>query len=343
MEEQHIPEQPQQPEETPKRFSFQRRFPAFRELTVALSILVLIFGVTYIPDILEKARDARTRSASDIDSAMQQPASTEGRVTFDDINLEARSVYVYDVRDDKVLFSKNADATVPLASVTKLMTALVAHELLDMNGSVYVGMDAILQDGDSGFSKDEAFTTQNLLDLTLINSSNDGAYALAAAAGGSVFASGDKALTFVDAMNIRAREIGLTSTTFRNPTGLDLSTTTSGADGSAKDMATLMTYLISTYPSVLEETKVAHTLVANTAGATHIAENTNKAVTNIPGLIASKTGYTELAGGNLVVAFDAGLDHPVVIAILGSSVNGRFNDVKQLAAAAVTAVLQNEQ
>ena len=59
---------------------------------------------------------------------------------------------------------------------------------------------------------------------------------------------------------------------------------------------------------------------------------------NIAGVLASKTGYTTLAGGNLVVAFDAGLNHPVIVAVLGSSYNGRFSDVTTLIEAAKAAL-----
>jgi D-alanyl-D-alanine carboxypeptidase len=58
--------------------------------------------------------------------------------------------------------------------------------------------------------------------------------------------------------------------------------------------------------------------------------NTNKAIDLLPNVIASKTGFTDLAGGNLVVAFDAGIAHPIIIAVLGSSFDGRFDDMTKL-------------
>ncbi len=65
-------------------------------------------------------------------------------------------------------------------------------------------------------------------------------------------------------------------------------------------------------------------------GFLHPAENTNEYVNTIPGLQGSKTGYTELAGGNLAIVFDAGLDHPIAIVVLGSTLEGRFEDVDAL-------------
>ena len=67
----------------------------------------------------------------------------------------------------------------------------------------------------------------------------------------------------------------------------------------------------------------------------HKTKNTDELVNEIPGLIAGKTGYSDLAGGNLAVIFDAGFDHPLAVVVLGSTSEGRFNDVKQLVAAAV--------
>ncbi len=87
----------------------------------------------------------------------------------------------------------------------------------------------------------------------------------------------------------------------------------------------LTAYLLRTKPELLAKTK---DLVVSTdsLNASHIAENTNALVGMIPGLIASKTGYTDLAGGNLVIAFDAGIGHPAVVVVLGSTKDERFSD-----------------
>ena len=73
--------------------------------------------------------------------------------------------------------------------------------------------------------------------------------------------------------------------------------------------------------------------VYNSAGAYHEAFNTNELVGDIPNLLGSKTGFTDLAGGNLTIAFDAGFDRPIIITVLGSTREGRFDDVATLIAA----------
>ena len=60
------------------------------------------------------------------------------------------------------------------------------------------------------------------------------------------------------------------------------------------------------------------------------ARNTNQETGKFPLLIASKTGYTDLAGGNLALAFDAGFNRPIIIVVLGSSYEGRFADAEKL-------------
>ncbi len=82
--------------------------------------------------------------------------------------------------------------------------------------------------------------------------------------------------------------------------------------------------------------------IYNTDGEYHDAINTNDIVSRIPNLIGSKTGYTDLAGGNLTVAFDAGFDRPIIITVLGSSREERFTDVLKLVNAVQEAVTIEE-
>lgn len=243
---------------------------------------------------------------------------------FEEVPLIAKSAIVYNATKQETLFDKNAQAQLPLASLTKMMLALVAIETLADDALIPITSTALAAEGDTGLRSGEEWGLQNLIDATLIPSSNDGAYALALASGnGSVE-------TTVASMNKRAREIGLANTYFLNPTGLDESPTMAGAYGSARDMAFLLSYLALTEPAVLDGTTRDGMLLASENGIEHTAVNTNTALGQIPGLIGGKTGYTELAGGNLAVVFDAGLGRPIVIVVLGSTQEGRFDDVRAL-------------
>ena len=94
-------------------------------------------------------------------------------------------------------------------------------------------------------------------------------------------------------------------------------------------MAMLFEYALKNYPEVLEATRYKNLHFASTEKI-YSVENTNVIVDQIPNLIASKTGYTDLAGGNLIIAFDAGLGRPIIITVLGSTEEGRFADVLKL-------------
>jgi D-alanyl-D-alanine carboxypeptidase len=116
---------------------------------------------------------------------------------------------------------------------------------------------------------------------------------------------------------------------FTNETGLD-EKDASGGYGTARDMAYLIAWALHNDPHLFEATTEESASFTSLSDKTHIAKNTDEIVNKIPSLIASKTGYTELAGGNLAIAFDAGLQRPIVVVVLGSSIEGRFKDVETL-------------
>ncbi|MEK7136063.1 MAG: hypothetical protein AAB821_00505, partial [Patescibacteria group bacterium] len=107
-------------------------------------------------------------------------------------------------------------------------------------------------------------------------------------------------------------------------------TSLGGSYGSVRDMALLMSYIIKEKPNLMTVSTKPSISSKSATGQTYFGSNTNDIVGKIPGLIASKTGYTLSAGGNLAVAFDAGLAQPIVIVVLGSTKDGRFTDVLAL-------------
>lgn len=260
---------------------------------------------------------------------------------FKDIELEAKAVYVLDVNKNTSLFAIAEEVQLPLASITKLMTVATVSQYVDPTDTIVIEYASLDEEGDSGLLANEEWTARDLIDFTLMVSSNDGAHALAASAGSikrirdSTDAKTPKA-AFVREMNALAEEIGLKQTYFLNETGLDPNTITSGGYGSAKDSAYLMAYLFENKPELIESTsKPVREFISNSQFV-HVATNTNEVIGSIPSLIASKTGFTDLAGGNLVIIFDAGINRPIVISVLGSSKEGRFNDIKKLVAATIT-------
>jgi serine-type D-Ala-D-Ala carboxypeptidase (penicillin-binding protein 5/6) len=306
------------------------KIPVAQQLLLLGVIMLLIFSTTITPKIFALVQKSDNIPASLPESTLNvQNTSDETSKPFEEITLAGKAAYVYDIANQKVLFAKNEDEPLPLASVVKLMTALVAEEILSEKDSVPIDNLSIRQDGDSGLSEGEVFDRLSLSDYVLMSSSNDGAFALASVAGDALMPN-QGASAFVQAMNIRAKEIGLTNTHFKNPTGLDIGRYESGADGTAKDMALLMEYIVQNEPNILSFTQEDEARVWSESGQYHDAENTNYYIDKIPGLLGSKTGYTDLAGGNLVIAFSVGLNRPIVAVVLGSTHQERFTDTLRL-------------
>lgn len=252
---------------------------------------------------------------------------------YANLDILAQSVYVFDVKENKALFARNENFELPLASLTKVMTAITALSIIPDGTLIPITKEFLEQEGDSGLYAGEKWPLQKLLRLTLVESSNDGAYAVASAAG--AFDAGTENLengrqNFIEKMNEKAVELSLTETRFFNPTGLDESASISGGYGSARDITKLFAYAVKTYPEIFTATREKELELQSADELNHHVLNTNANVDNIPNLIASKTGYTDLSGGNLVIAFNADFNRPIVIAVLGSTQEGRFEDVEKL-------------
>jgi D-alanyl-D-alanine carboxypeptidase len=255
------------------------------------------------------------------------------------IDITAKSAYVYDVVGKQVLYRKNELKQLPLASLTKLMMALTAAELLPRDADIKIKKEFLEEDGDNGLLANESWKLSDLLDFSLVVSSNDGARSIASVIGAMQLDSKDFELgrkEFIRKMNQKAQELGLSQTYFVNESGLDVGNT-SGGYGTAVDIANLLRYTIENKPQILEATRYKK-LSIDSEDKEHTATNTNKEVDDIPGLIASKTGFTDLAGGNLAVAFDASMGRPIIVVVLGSTQDGRFKDVQKLVNASLETI-----
>jgi len=294
-------------------------------LGVGLAFFICAFLL--LPVALRESRPADTASATEVAVAEAPPAPV-----FEAPELEAQAAVVYDLATDTELFAQNPEAQLPLASLTKIMTALTARETLTGEEAVVIGEKTLKADGDGLLKTGDKWSLHSLLDWTLVRSSNDGAVAIASAWEAVAEARGENATSsadFVAAMNARAKELGLTQTYFLNETGLDLNEEVSGAYGSARDMTRLFATAVREFPEAFEATRYRELVIDSPRGS-YKTKNTNSEVETIPGLIASKTGFTDLAGGNLVILFDAGPNHPIAISVLGSTQEGRLADVAKL-------------
>lgn len=262
---------------------------------------------------------------------------------FADITLESRAVYVHDLATNETVFSRNENVRLPLASIVKLMTALVARSTMNGSAMVTLTQDDLSLEGDTGLHPGERWRMEDLLEMMLLVSSNDAAHAIAGFVGSNGQSSNDVSMArenFIQKMNTFAQELGFTTMEFFNETGLDFEgKTRNGGYGSAREVAVLISALWKNYPEVIESTAQKDAHIFSQDAIDHGLINTNEITGRIPGLIASKTGYTDLTGGNLAIIFDIGINHPVVAVVLGSSYKGRFDDMAKI----VSAVLAREQ
>jgi D-alanyl-D-alanine carboxypeptidase len=254
-------------------------------------------------------------------------ANTE--IYFEHLPIQAKAVYIYDTETQKVIWSKNEHVPLPLASITKVMTAVTALDKIGRNSIVTIGSGDLSTEGTSSLEIGEKWRADDLVSLMLVESSNDAAEALGRTLGGSP--------AMLAMMNKRAEDQGLYDTKFGNVTGLDMSEL-AGAYGSAENAAKMFVDAVGRYPDIFEKTAFKSYNVTSESGIYHTATNTDIVIGNISGFIASKTGYTDLAGGNLVFTMNAGLTHHIVIAILGSTKEGRFSDAVLLSNAVIKAM-----
>jgi len=319
--------------------STPRQFPVFWQLGILVLLLCGMFASTLMAWLrvpgMEDSWVERTPSA--------QPTSllTTSIPALNEVSILAEQAFVYDVMTGRVLYQKNPDEIVPLASITKLMTALIAEELLAGEEIVTITPTTTNQPHGSGLTAGEQLTVRALLDYSMIASANDAAYALASAVGQHVLNNGQEEV-FVEIMNLRAQELELPSLRFYNATGLDETPTKNGGYGTARDISFLMAYLYREYPEILQSSTALQSQIPNSSGGYHNAQNTNRVINTIPNIIGSKTGYTDLAGGNLTIIYDAGFNRPIIITILGSTFFGRFDDMVTLIEAVTESFVQAE-
>jgi len=244
---------------------------------------------------------------------------------YSNISIRAKSAIVKDLNTGEIIYSKSPDSPMPLASINKVMTALVATIESNSDQDVFISQMALMTEGEDFLRLGERFSLKDLLEFMLVKSSNDGAAAIAQA-----FEFNSPGVSFVGKMNEIANKIGMNNTYFLNETGLDENLVTAGSFGTSRDVATMMEFALKNYPEILYSTKEIDIKTRSKNGIQHQATNTNGIISELGNMVASKTGFTDLAGGNLAVIVDPALNKPVAIVVLGSTFEGRFDDVLKL-------------
>ncbi len=223
--------------------------------------------------------------------------------------LESEAWIAVDAASGSTLLEFNADEERAMASVTKLMTALVVRAHADLDDRVRISeAAAAVGEAEVGLVAGEVWSVRDLLAAVLVRSGNDAAHALAEYVGGSIAG-------FADQMNQMAADMGLEHSNFANPHGLD----DEGHYTSARDLTVMAeAVLADNVLAQLTRTGIVR-FKPSPEGVSRITTNTNRLLNRYPGVIGLKTGYTGKAGRVLVSA--AEIEGQTIIAVVMGSEN----------------------
>lgn len=230
-------------------------------------------------------------------------------------SLTAAGAIVLDLSDNKTLYSKNSSLRLPIASTTKIMTALVGSEFYKLDDVLTVSTQDLVGGSSMGLKIGEKITFRDLLYGMLLNSGNDAAFTVADNYPGGV-------LSFVAAMNQKAKNLNLQNTHFTNPAGFD----DPNHFSSAADLS-IIAKQASENQNILNVVGTKQSVVASVDKTIiHNLQNINKLL-GVDGVIGFKTGYTPAAKENLVSLIQR--DHGRVLSVVLGSTD-RFGETEKL-------------
>lgn len=297
-------------------------------LTVIFIILFWVFELklekdsSYISPLPDFLVLAKNKQATLLDLWFPFSINSLGKVYgngFDLEKLTAKTVLVYDLSTDKVIFAKEAKVRRPMASLTKIMTAIIALENKKMDDTYNVENADLVGEDSMGLTAGEKLSMEELLYGLLLPSGNDAAETLA----GNYTEGGREG--FIHAMNEKVKALGLSDTHFSNPSGLQ-------GDGeqytTAYDLLVMTRYALDNFPVFQKTAETKYYRIGETSGHKefNLLNETNLLET-YPGVKGVKTGYTPEAGYCLVTYLDYG-GHRIIGIILNSE--NRRMEMKQL-------------
>jgi len=252
-----------------------------------------------------------------------------------DLKVWAGSTVAIDVDSGTILHYDEGQKRTQIASLTKMMTAILAMERIkDLNEEVTLTKEALLQPGtvvgcptsticqSNRLYTGEKVRVVDLLKAMLMNSANDAATAIGIYIAGS-------ADGFAEMMNAKAKEIGLTDTNFCTPSGLEIDGRESECYSTAYDIARIAAYSLR-YEKIWEIMRIPEGQFYSSNGKyMHELKSTDRIMDSTPNYLGVKTGFTPLAGYSLLAgAVDPTGKHRIIAVILND--NKRFDDMKAL-------------
>ncbi|TSC55682.1 MAG: D-alanyl-D-alanine carboxypeptidase [Parcubacteria group bacterium Greene0714_21] len=292
---------------------------------VAIASLLVNNGASKLADFFfwnELATDSTLLTAQAAQQKLQEQAFQslpllKKNVPALELSSRAALSLIIDAKGNaRALYEKNSEVSLPIASLTKLMTALVARENYSLQDTILISKNAVEKEESFGnLQVGEKLSVENLLYVMLIESSNDAAVALSELMGENAF---------LGRMNSKAKNLNLEHTFFVDVAGVDPAESNGLLNrSSAMDLAIIASYLLEQYPEVF------HILSLKEAGS---LINTNELLsyTQWPTpILGGKTGWTPRANGALLLVLESPKKTGYLVnVILGS--DARFEEMKQL-------------
>lgn len=248
-----------------------------KKIGIILLVIVCISGTVYSDEI-------------DTDKLIWEDDVLQTSNTSEEPKLNSRAAVIYDRKSKKIIWGKKENEKRPMASTTKIMTAIVVLENANLSDTVTVSKKSAGTGGSRlGLKVGDKITVNNLLYGLLMVSGNDAAVALAEYVGGSVEG-------FADKMNQKAKELGLENTHFVTPHGLDM------ADHytTALELAEMADYAMNN--EKFAEIVNTKNITISINGRSKSLKNTNELLGNLEGVNGVKTGFTNGANRCLVTS-----------------------------------------
>ena len=335
-----------------------KKWPILVSIVCGLALCGILIGSwlgVYVPRLAEPSAPTQTETAPLAAETVTEPTSVPAteptaaatEPTYptyedpDETQLHCRHAFVYDLTNRRLLYTYgNQNEQISPASLTKLMTCYVAMQYLDPETVISVGEEAGFIAPDSSIaaiSKGTRLTVEMILQGTMMQSGNDGAYVLAVAAGRAIaadpkLAARDALDVFMAKVNFCLRSNGLTGTHFVTPDGYD-------AEGHYTTAANLLQIarLALNEPLIVEMAAKEKEAVTYESGEEYTWVNTNWLLRQedypdlyCPEATGLKTGGTRKAGNCVIATFDDG-DRQLMIGVLGCEIiNDRFVDARFL-------------
>lgn len=251
-----------------------------------------------------------------------EEVGTDSAVKLEDTSLYAKAAVLMDARSGRILYGKNQDVILPMASTTKIMTCIVALENIEMDQMVQISKKAAsMPDVQLNAKEGDYFYIKDLLYSLMLESHNDSAVAIAEAVGGSVE-------QFADLMNKKAKEIGCQHTYFITPNGLDAKNETGIHSTTAAELAKIMSYCVKQSSQkdlflaiTASPSYTFHNFIQNEDGSivkgskTYSCNNHNAFLQMMEGVKSGKTGFTGNAGYCYVGYLERGETHLVAVVL----------------------------